>query len=116
MALITSNGVIPLDTDSRNSSWQEGSIPGVYGERNAPFLYSKALSFADTGYDSDLGLMRMEHRFYDPEMKRFISPDPFIRSSSYLRRNGYFWHVSCEMRAVLEVFYCPALGLEGKNR
>ncbi|MGE5786697.1 MAG: RHS repeat-associated core domain-containing protein [Myxococcales bacterium] len=50
-----------------------------FGNPNAPFA-DDTLRTGFTGHehDSELGLVNMRGRMYDPKLKRFLTPDPFI--------------------------------------
>lgn len=76
----------PLNTDQRNSvisslSNSELNLPEPYGERKNRYpkkAQSVLIDYAMVGYDNDTGLYRMEQRDYDPEIKRFLTPDPLF--------------------------------------
>ena len=50
---------------------------------------SAGVSFGYTGHEHDeaLGLINMKGRFYDPEMRQFLSPDPYVPAPG--RGDGY---------------------------
>ncbi|HEY2410267.1 MAG TPA: RHS repeat-associated core domain-containing protein [Polyangiaceae bacterium] len=52
----------------------------AFGEPQGGNLSSTAVLSGFTGleHDADLGLINMRGRLYDPKLKRFISPDPFV--------------------------------------
>jgi RHS repeat-associated protein len=57
------------------------SIPEPYGDRDGnrtDSLRPRLIDYALTGYDADLRAYRMDHRDYDPAMKRFLTPDPLF--------------------------------------
>ncbi|MBF0366487.1 MAG: RHS repeat-associated core domain-containing protein [Oligoflexia bacterium] len=50
-----------------------------YGERKiTDQTFSKINHYAQGSYDSDLGVVRLGHRFYDPAIGRFLTPDPLF--------------------------------------
>lgn len=53
-------------------------LASIYGERAKRSTVSKIVDFAAQGYDEDLGAYRMDHRDYDPVLKRFLTPDPLF--------------------------------------
>jgi RHS repeat-associated protein len=61
-----------------------------YGEREgARTQYSKNIEYVAQGYDEDLRAYRMDHRDYDPVLKRFMTPDSlFFEDPSKCVENG----------------------------
>ena len=81
-----------------NSRWSENYEP--YGDRveNSQASTDDALWFTGKVEDSDTGLVYMNARYYDPEIGRFVSPDPVsfyesnpfsFNSYSYVNNNPY---------------------------
>ncbi|WP_205525547.1 RHS repeat-associated core domain-containing protein [Pyxidicoccus trucidator] len=52
-----------------------------YGTRSTAPEDSAVMDFVERSYDADLGLVRMGVRDYDPELNRFLSPDPLYLES-----------------------------------
>ena len=78
---------IPIKADFRNSYVEDPTtgiinIASPYGERfTRSATLSKLIDFASKGYDEDLDLVRMGHRYMDSGAKRFITPDPLFMES-----------------------------------
>jgi len=79
---IDNNQVQLLGADARNTviSNQNGNLAMVeaYGFRKGrtnDVARQSLIDYAAVGYDSDLGAYRMDHRDYDPRIKRFLTPD-----------------------------------------
>jgi RHS repeat-associated protein len=54
-----------------------GRLVDSTGASDNPFRYAGA------EYDTETGLYYMKHRWYDPEIGRFITPDPYLFSAGY---------------------------------
>ncbi|MCP3139896.1 RHS repeat-associated core domain-containing protein [Pyxidicoccus xibeiensis] len=82
---VIENGVFrSVLTDSRGTVLHDGTALNVatpYGVRDTGTAVSAALDYAERGYDSDLGTVRMGVRDYDPYLGRFHTPDPLMLSS-----------------------------------
>jgi RHS repeat-associated protein len=53
-------------------------VPSPFGSRTARPSFAAALDYVEKGYDADLGVVRMGVRDYDPEIDRFLTPDPLF--------------------------------------
>lgn len=64
-----------LNTYARDEtgSYQESSPFGMRSDHTKEA--SKVFDYALKGYDADIGAVRMGQRFYDPDAKRFLTPD-----------------------------------------
>jgi RHS repeat-associated protein len=73
-----------LPTDFRGSvltaqNETSASFVSPYGERKeGRGAYSTTIDYVSQGYDPDLQAYRMDHRDYDPKLKRFLTPDPLF--------------------------------------
>ena len=73
-----------VHTDARGSLIVDEAgnynFPNPYGVRTDRSALMEALDYVQKGYDSDLGIVRMGLRDYDPFIGRFRTPDPlFLR-------------------------------------
>jgi len=80
---VIQNGVfsmVPLDRrgtllgDANGSAW----VPSPYGERATHPALAAAVDYVLQGWDSDLGIVRMGVRDYDPRIGQFWTPDPLF--------------------------------------
>ena len=80
VGFIENDKFITVSTDKRNSYLvdEDGNLnlSAPYGNRSDHSnKISELIDFAGKGFDKDLGLVRMGHRFYDPIAKMFLTPD-----------------------------------------
>lgn len=80
---VRDHGVLrPLATDLRGSvlAEQDGrpNVASPYGDRKARADLSTAVDYVKSGFDDDLGALRMGARDFDPEVNRFLTPDPLM--------------------------------------
>ncbi|WP_158623741.1 N-acetylmuramoyl-L-alanine amidase [Corallococcus llansteffanensis] len=71
-----------LGADSRGTVMTDGlgqlQLASPFGARAHRPVSSAVLDFVEKGFDADLGLVRMGARDYDPEINRFLTPDPLF--------------------------------------
>ena len=69
-----------LDADVRGTVLADQSgtphLPSPFGDRAIHPDVAAALDYALSGWDADLGVVRMGARDYDPAIARFFTPDP----------------------------------------
>jgi RHS repeat-associated protein len=68
----------PLATDIRQTDLgsSDGEVPSPFGARSSEPASAALTSFIGKPFDSDLRLVRLGLRDYDPSTGRFIQPDP----------------------------------------
>ncbi|MCY1047263.1 N-acetylmuramoyl-L-alanine amidase [Corallococcus sp. bb12-1] len=71
-----------LGTDARGSVMADADgqlrLASPFGARTTRPVSAAVVDFVEKGYDADLGLVRMGARDYDPELNRFLTPDPLF--------------------------------------
>jgi RHS repeat-associated protein len=70
-----------VETDSRGSLLADGqgaTAPAPFGERTRSSPLERVVDFAQSGRDTDLGVIRMGVRDYDPRSHQFLTPDPLF--------------------------------------
>jgi len=65
----------------RNPAW--GAPP------SASFTTTSSLGFTGHEDDTELGLVNMKGRLYDPHLSRFITPDPIVAKPGF----GQSWNL-----------------------
>ncbi len=70
MLAADTRGTVIADTDGTVR------LASPFGERAVHPSTAAVLDYVRQGYDADLGLVRMGVRDYDPELNRFLTPDP----------------------------------------
>src|SRR5262249_26788525 len=99
-ASVTSEHVTYLHGDLLGSNVFESDAQGVSAARRfqafgklesgGDALNTTTPGFTGHRHETDLGLIDMKGRFYDPTIGRFLSPDPFIADAySPQSYNGY---------------------------
>lgn len=75
----STDGFIQINTDKRGSHISSIEMHSPYGallKRDEKLM--SVLDFAQGGYDADLLAVRFKNRFYDPILKKFLTPDSFF--------------------------------------
>jgi RHS repeat-associated protein len=84
VGLLVNGAFRPLATDTRGTviADEQGRALDVspYGVRETHGSLASVVEFASSGYDADLGTVRMGLRDYDPYLGRFRTPDPLYMS------------------------------------
>lgn len=84
VGMLENQNFIPLATDHRGSILEKRGeklkFSSAYGVKEGlgTNSHSSLIEYASQGYDPDLGAYRMDHRDYDPVLKRFLTPDPLF--------------------------------------
>jgi len=74
-----------IDTVTANGAVLGRQKRDPFGRAYSPATFSDpsaavSLSFLGQAEDRETGLVDLQHRLYDPNLGRFISPDPFVKS------------------------------------
>jgi RHS repeat-associated protein len=80
---VLDNGVFAaLPSDPRGTPFvgPDGTLglATVYGVRSAPLGYAEVVDYTQLGRDTDLDIVRMGVRDYDPRLGQFLTPDPLF--------------------------------------
>lgn len=69
-----------------NSDWVYDASFDTWGKRDVsmPYWFEPGFNRGFTGHEhlDEMGLINMNGRMYDPDLGRFLSPDPFVQSPS----------------------------------
>jgi RHS repeat-associated protein len=73
-------GMVTDDQENATPSFQEpfGKRTDVNGAQLASYSGDVRGYFGGHEYDDDLGYINMKGRIYDPNLRRFLTPDPFV--------------------------------------
>jgi len=112
-----------LTFHSKNKSSEEERQFGAWGEVDFFKIHGQEADFSDsilargfTGHEhfSEVALIHMNGRMYDPQLRRFLSPDNFIQDPYDTRsydRFGYVWHNPLMLNDPSGEFILAALAL-----
>ncbi len=84
LGMLENNQFHPMATDFRGSVLEEdeqgSNFISTYGQRKKQTqnLHTKLMDYVTQGFDEDLQAYRMDHRDYDPKIKRFLTADPLF--------------------------------------
>jgi RHS repeat-associated protein len=72
--------LLPIDLRGTVTGEADGTatIASPFGDRAVHPEISAAMDYVSKGFDADLGVMRMGVRDYDPNISRFLTPDPLF--------------------------------------
>jgi RHS repeat-associated protein len=85
LGFVRDNVFYRQSSDLRNSIIMTGdkktNIPAPYGMRDVRNEELNSVDFALKGYDEHIGALRNGHRWYDPEIRLFLTPDLVLLTS-----------------------------------
>ena len=84
--------------ERKNTSWTGGLTTGQEEALLNKQGLTSARGFTDHEHLDRLGLIHMNGRIYDPELGRFLSPDPFVQGATSQFWNRYSYAFNNPMR------------------
>jgi RHS repeat-associated protein len=82
VGLVKNGAFTSLATDLRGTVTAEATgalkLASPFGGRSVHPSVAAAIDYVEKGWDTDLGLVRMGVRDYDPAINRFTTPDPLL--------------------------------------